>query len=55
VFTVSLPFIPSVDLKTGFLLRAIKAPGFELKAGTPNFILFPTDSKSHKNFLERHN
>lgn len=37
------------------LLQAIKSPGFVLKAGTPNFIVFTKNSSAHKNFLQRHN
>jgi len=36
------------------LLQAITRNRFVLKAGTPNFILFVKNSKSHLNFLERH-
>ena len=37
------------------LLQAINSPGFVLKAGTPNFIVFTKNSSAHKNFLQRHN
>lgn len=36
------------------LAQAIKMPGFTLKAGTPNFIVFVRNCKSHLNFLEKY-
>jgi len=36
------------------LMQAITMHRFILKAGTPNFIVFVKNSKSHLNFLERH-
>jgi len=40
--------------KSSSLLTALQSPGFLLKAGTPNFLLFVKGSKSHENFLQRH-
>jgi len=44
-----------LEIATNFtLLQALTLPKFTLKAGTPNFIVFTRNSKSHLNFLDRH-